>query len=91
MSRYERSANAALVKYFGQENKSLKDVYKVPSMAKRIAWKNIERICSDLKGYGLSIISKNQQMFTCGFMYRDEKQKLRFYYFTPNYDISIEI
>lgn len=44
MSKYERCANAAFVRYFEQENKSLNDVYKVPSMAKRIARKNIERI-----------------------------------------------
>lgn len=65
--------------------------YRKPSDAKIAVWKNCQALMLYTNGFGLRVISKNAQMLTCGFCYRDKKTGLlNFVYITPKYTATVE-
>lgn len=48
-------------------NRTLYDVYKKPSNAKRRAWEYCRRLCDEYKGHDLHVVSYNVYMFTASF------------------------
>lgn len=71
--------------------RDLDDVYGRYSAAKYRAWRDCERRCAERNGYGLSVITRNCNVFTAGFLYEGETGKM-FYAITPCYvgEICVE-
>lgn len=77
--------------YVGNGVRDLDDVYGRYSTAKYRAWRDCERRCAERKGYCLSVITHNTNVFTAGFMYDGNPGKM-FYVITPSYvgEICVE-
>lgn len=69
----------------------LDDAYGRYSSAKKSAWRECKRRCTERNGYGLSVIGHNCSYFSAGFMYEGEMGKM-FYVITPSYtgEICVE-
>lgn len=61
--------------------------YGSASTAKWNAWEYCKRLCRDMNGEGLKVISKNTFQFTVGFEYPSEETgEIMFAYITANSD-----
>ena len=66
---------AKYVEYLATPSRCVKDVYVRPSISKRRAEQNIINYLVDQDGYGYRVMSHNAQMFTAGYIIRNEKGK----------------
>ena len=51
--------------------KTLKDVYKKPSVQKRRIWEAIKAGCDYISGFHLTVLTHNAQFFTAAYAYYD--------------------
>lgn len=54
---------------------SINNVYKDPSDNKIKAWQDVCKICTNLVGTGLAVISYTAQYFTAAFMFKEDGKK----------------
>lgn len=54
---------------------SIENVYKDPSDNKIKAWQDVCKICTNLGGTGLAVISHTVQYFTAAFMFKEDGRK----------------
>ena len=66
---------AKYAEYLATPSRCVKDVYARPSVNKCIAERNILRYMLNNDGYGYRVMSHNAQMFTVGYIIRNEKGK----------------
>ena len=66
---------AKYAEYLATPSRCVKDVYARPSIAKRRAEQNIINYLVDQDGYGYRVMLHNAQMFTVGYIIRNEKGK----------------
>ena len=66
---------AKYAEYLATPSRCVDDVYARPSTAKRRAELNIINYLVDQNGYGYRVMSHNAQMFTVGYIIRNEKGK----------------
>ena len=85
----KRQAESALKRFNYILPDTIYKAYKSPSKAKQKAFFDCVNTCNNLNGYNLRIVSKNTNIFTCGFFFKDESGKEYFYYITPSYDVFI--
>lgn len=73
-------------------DRDLYSAYSRPSKAKVSVWYDCYRQMTKAHGFGLRVVSKNTQIFTCGYCYRDKKTGvLHFVYITPSYTADVEV
>ena len=65
--------------YLKTPNRCITDVYARPSDAKLRAENNIFEYILDQDGYGYRVMSHNAQMFTAGYIIRNDEGKLFVY------------
>ena len=76
--------------YLKTQSRCVKDVYARPSTAKiRAEWEIINYLV-DQDGYGYRVMSHNAQMFTVGYIIRNDERKL-FVYETAQYRYYLPI
>lgn len=68
--------------YLSSNKFTLDDAYNNYSYHKEVAYNRIKTICAENNGVCVKIISHNSQIFTAGFMAK-ENGYLCLYYFTP--------
>ena len=66
---------AKYAEYLATPSRCVNDVYARPSTAKRRAEQNIINYLVDQNGYGYRVMSYNAQMFTVGYIIRNENGK----------------
>lgn len=86
----ERRTEQALQRYYDSYLMNLADCYKTCSDEKLEAWTYCVNRCSELKGWGLKVVSYNTNVFTAGFFYQDSKS-IYFYYITKDWEYSIKV
>ena len=71
----KKQLKAKYAEYLATPSRCVKDVYAKPSINKRRAEQNIINYLVDQYGYGYRVMSHNAQMFTVGYIIRNEKGK----------------
>ena len=66
---------AKYIEYLATPSRCVKDVYAKPSINKRRTEQEIINYLVDQNGYGYRVMSHNSQMFTVGYIIRNEKGK----------------
>ena len=70
---------AKYAEYIATPSRCVEDVYARPSIAKRRAERDILDYMLDQDGYGYRVMSHNSQMFTVGYIIRNDEGKLFVY------------
>ena len=70
---------AKYAEYLATPSRCVNDVYARPSTAKRRAEREIINYLVDQDGYGYRVMSHNAQMFTVGYIIRNDEGKLFVY------------
>lgn len=89
-SQLKRRARTAYAIYKHSTDRTLDDVYGTYSVYKARAYRDCIELMYTLHGFGFKIITHNQNVFTCGFVY-EFCNKIMFMYITPNYRVAIEL
>jgi hypothetical protein len=63
--------------------------YKTCSLAKKRAWSYCKDLCNRLAGKNLKVITYNTNMFTAGFEFALDSQRM-FMYITKSYDCAVK-
>lgn len=88
----ERQAREHYKAWKRSEDYALEFVYGSYSVNKVRAWRYCQEKQAELNGHGLKVITHNNQIFTVGFEYCDEKMgTAKFYYIAPSYECAIDI
>ena len=66
------------------------EAYKTPSVYKCRAWRAIEKMCSDMGGYGLTVLGHNCMKYSAAFK-AIENGIEKLFYFTADYDYCVEL
>lgn len=92
MTANERSALRAYPLWERSTADSLSHVYSRYSDAKARAWEYCQNLQFKYNGWGLRVVTHNQQMFTAGFLFEDpETGVLKYMHITKSYDCSVEV
>ena len=75
----KKQLKAKYTEYLATPSRCVKDVYARPSTAKRRAEQEIINYLVDQNGYGYRVMSHNSQMFTVGYIIRNDEGKLFVY------------
>ena len=75
----KKQLKAKYQEYLKTPSRCVKDVYARPSINKRRAELNIINYLVDQNGYGYRVMSHNAQMFTAGYIIRNDEGKLFVY------------
>lgn len=77
--------------YKKSNNYNLYDIYKTHSHAKARAFAYCRQLCNAYNGECLKIVSHNQNIFTCGFVYTNDNGEKYFVYITKTNDYQTKI
>lgn len=84
-------AKANIQKYESSTARTLKDVYKSFSEAKRYAYDYCVELMKQYNGFNFRIISANTFIFTVGFLFADpETGVVKFMYITPTHETVVD-
>lgn len=72
--------------------RGLFDVYKAPSKRKQAAYDVCKQRCMYANGYNMTVVGRNNFMFTVGYCFKDDKCEEQFVYETAcnTYTISVK-
>ena len=77
--------------YLKSSDTRLSDCYKSHSDRKRSAWAYCMELCYKLNGQNLRVVSHNMNIFTAGFIFKNETGQWCYMHITPTYDQSVVI